>query len=66
MLQRYSENMENIAGCDEAGRGCLCGPVVAAVVILPQEFFHKDLDDSKKTSQKNKRYFKANYRKRVY
>lgn len=54
MLQRYSENIENIAGCDEAGRGCLCGPVVAAVVILPQEFFHKDLDDSKKTSQKTR------------
>jgi len=54
MLQRYSENIENIAGCDEAGRGCLCGPVVAAAVILPQEFFHKDLDDSKKISQKTR------------
>ncbi|PLW93918.1 MAG: ribonuclease HII [Marinilabiliales bacterium] len=36
------------AGCDEAGRGCLAGPVVAAAVILPKSFSHKYLDDSKK------------------
>lgn len=36
------------AGCDEAGRGCLAGPVVAAAVILPGNFKHKILDDSKK------------------
>lgn len=36
------------AGCDEAGRGCLAGPVVAAAVILPPAFFHPLLDDSKK------------------
>ncbi len=35
------------AGCDEAGRGCLAGPVFAAAVILPKEFAHPDLDDSK-------------------
>ncbi len=35
------------AGCDEAGRGCLAGPVVAAAVILPQDFRHADLNDSK-------------------
>ncbi len=35
------------AGCDEAGRGCLAGPVVAAAVILPQDFDHPDLNDSK-------------------
>jgi ribonuclease HII len=39
------------AGCDEAGRGCLAGPVFAAAVILPQEFQHADLDDSKKLSE---------------
>lgn len=35
------------AGCDEAGRGCLAGPVFAAAVILPKEFEHEDLNDSK-------------------
>lgn len=42
------------AGCDEAGRGCLAGPVVAACVILPKNFFHKDLNDSKKLSPKKR------------
>jgi ribonuclease HII len=39
------------AGCDEAGRGCLAGPVVAAAVILPPDFFHPQLNDSKKLSE---------------
>jgi ribonuclease HII len=39
------------AGCDEAGRGCLAGPVYAAAVILPENFFHPDLDDSKKVDK---------------
>lgn len=38
------------AGCDEAGRGCLAGPVVAAAVILPPKYRHKSLNDSKKLS----------------
>jgi ribonuclease HII len=38
------------AGCDEAGRGCLAGPVFAAAVILPSSFNHPLLDDSKKLS----------------
>jgi ribonuclease HII len=38
------------AGCDEAGRGCLAGPVFAAAVILPGDFMHPLLDDSKKLS----------------
>lgn len=44
------------AGCDEAGRGCLAGPVFAAAVILPPDFYHPDLDDSKKLSE-NQRFF---------
>ena len=36
------------AGCDEAGRGCLCGPVSCAAVILPPDFNCPELDDSKK------------------
>lgn len=39
------------AGCDEAGRGCLAGPVVAAAVILPDQFYEPDLNDSKKLSK---------------
>ena len=40
------------AGCDEAGRGCLAGPVVAAAVILPKGYTNKRLNDSKKVSKK--------------
>lgn len=42
------------AGCDEAGRGCLAGPVVAAAVILPAEFTHPLLNDSKQLSEKRR------------
>lgn len=42
------------AGCDEAGRGCLAGPVVAAAVILPEDFDHDDLNDSKQLSEKKR------------
>jgi ribonuclease HII len=42
------------AGCDEAGRGCLAGPVVAAAVILPKNFKHPVLNDSKKLNAKQR------------
>lgn len=42
------------AGCDEAGRGCIAGPVVAASVILPKDFQCKDLNDSKQLSEKKR------------
>jgi len=48
------------AGCDEAGRGCLAGPVFAAAVILPPNFEHELLNDSKKMSEKN-RYIIRDY-----
>ncbi len=41
-----------ICGTDEAGRGCLCGPVYAAAVILPEDYYHEKLNDSKKISPK--------------
>ena len=47
------------AGCDEAGRGCLAGPVFAAAVILPKDYFNKSLNDSKQISEK-KRYLLRN------
>lgn len=42
------------AGCDEAGRGCLAGPVFAAAVILPEGFTHPRLDDSKKLTARQR------------
>lgn len=42
------------AGCDEAGRGCLCGPVACAAVILPDDFECPGLDDSKKLSERKR------------
>jgi len=42
------------AGCDEAGRGPLAGPVFAAAVILPKDFFHPLLNDSKQMTAKNR------------
>jgi ribonuclease HII len=42
------------AGCDEAGRGCLAGPVFAAAVILPKNFRNEFLDDSKKLSARQR------------
>jgi ribonuclease HII len=50
MLKSYLYNNLTEAGCDEAGRGCLAGPVVAAAVILPKNYKHSVLNDSKKLS----------------
>ena len=50
-LPTSRESGINEAGCDEAGRGCLAGPVVAAAVILPDGFTHPLLRDSKKLSE---------------
>ncbi len=55
LQNRYQKNTIE-AGCDEAGRGCLAGPVFAAVVILPDSFYHPLLNDSKQIDEK-KRYF---------
>ena len=46
------------AGTDEAGRGCLCGPVVAAAVILPTDFTHPFLNDSKQLTEKQRKILK--------
>lgn len=47
-LKPYMEIGRIEAGCDEAGRGCLAGPVVAAAVVLPQDYSNEQLNDSKK------------------
>jgi len=49
-LKRYHRKGLIEVGCDEAGRGCLSGPVVAAAVILPKGFRNPGIDDSKKLS----------------
>lgn len=54
MLQPYYYKNLIEAGCDEAGRGCLAGPVYAAAVILPRNFKHPVLNDSKKLSAKQR------------
>lgn len=50
MLKRQFQNNLLEAGVDEAGRGCLAGPVTAAAVILPPDFYSELLNDSKKLS----------------
>jgi ribonuclease HII len=47
MLKPYHQAAVTEAGCDEAGRGCYAGPVFAAAVVLPMDFFHPLLNDSK-------------------
>jgi ribonuclease HII len=54
MLLPYFEKTLIEAGCDEAGRGCLAGVVTAAAVILPKDFRHPMLNDSKKLSEKQR------------
>lgn len=63
MLRSYYQEELMEAGCDEAGRGCFAGPVFAAAVILPRDFQHSVLNDSKQLSAKQrdelKPYIKA-------
>jgi ribonuclease HII len=53
----YSKGINYIGGIDEAGRGPLCGPVVAACVILPKDYKLEGLTDSKKLSKKKRELF---------
>lgn len=54
MLLPFLEKDRIEAGCDEAGRGCLAGPVFAAAVILPENFVCEELNDSKQLSEKKR------------
>ena len=54
MLKSYYKKNTIEAGCDEAGRGCLAGPVFAAAVILPRNYKNNVLNDSKKLSEKQR------------
>ncbi|MBR4838733.1 MAG: ribonuclease HII [Bacteroidales bacterium] len=53
-LKRYYTDNLIEAGCDEAGRGCIAGPVVAASVILPRDMDFPEFDDSKKLTEKQR------------
>jgi ribonuclease HII len=55
MLEPFFSSALTEAGCDEAGRGCLAGPVFAAAVVLPKDFSCPGLDDSKKLTEKQRR-----------
>ena len=54
MLRSFLDNKNIEAGCDEVGRGPLAGPVVAAAVILPKDFYHPLLNDSKQLTAKRR------------
>jgi ribonuclease HII len=54
LLKPFYQTALTEAGCDEAGRGCLAGPVFAAAVILPKGFYHPLLNDSKQVAEKNR------------
>ena len=59
MLKSYYAEKLIEAGCDEVGRGCLAGPVVAAAVILPKDYFHPLLNDSKQLSSSQRLWLSA-------
>ncbi len=58
LLKNFFDERLIEAGCDEAGRGCFAGPVVAAAVILPYDFYHPLLNDSKKVTECNRKELK--------
>ncbi|MFN3916971.1 MAG: ribonuclease HII [Flavobacteriales bacterium] len=58
MLKNYLHKTELEVGCDEAGRGCLAGPVVAAAVILSKSFKNELLNDSKKLTERQRMLLK--------
>ena len=59
MLKKFFEAGKIEAGCDEAGRGCLAGPVFAAAVILPADYHNDILNDSKQLSEKQRLLLKS-------
>ena len=59
MLENQFQYELTEAGCDEAGRGCLAGPVFAAAVILPPDFHDPQLNDSKQMTERNRDRLRA-------
>jgi ribonuclease HII len=54
MLRNFFQEELLEAGCDETGRGCLAGPVFAAAVVLPKDFYHPLLNDSKQVTEEHR------------
>ncbi len=65
MLRSFFSRKLVEAGCDEAGRGCLAGPVVAAIVILPKRFKHEILNDSKKLNASQRELLKGEIKEKA-
>ena len=63
MLKSYYNNKLLEAGCDEVGRGCIAGPVVAASIIFPKEYKNDSIKDSKKISQKKRKEIEIEIKK---
>jgi ribonuclease HII len=63
MLKSSFTNNKIEAGCDEVGRGCLAGPVVAAAVILPKKYKHKLLTDSKQLKKADRQQLQEEIKK---
>lgn len=63
MLKPYFQKKLLEAGCDEAGRGCLAGPVFAAAVILPKDYKNKILNDSKQVSETKRKILRIEIEK---
>lgn len=59
LLNTFSDDALAEAGCDEAGRGCYAGPVCAAAVILPRNFYHPLLNDSKLVTVANRNQLRS-------
>ena len=58
-LKTYHTKNRLEAGCDEAGRGCLAGPVFAAAVILPSDFSNEQINDSKALAEKKRKQLRT-------
>lgn len=65
MLSPYLNSDKLEAGCDEAGRGCLAGPVFAAAVILPKDFTSELLNDSKQLKEKHRNSLRERIEKKA-
>lgn len=63
MLKSFFTTDKVEAGCDEVGRGCLAGPVVAAAVILPKNYQHEMLNDSKKLTKEQRLYVEVDIKR---
>ena len=65
MLKPYHKKRNTEAGCDEAGRGCFAGPVSAAAVILPKNFYHPELNDSKQLTAEQREMLRVYIEKKA-